>query len=194
MPALLLPCTLYQTQHRFNDYSTDDMQYGDLTEKQLRTDCDLDDVSDVVNPWTGEEVSLFSAFNKSRPKTKQEMARLLFNEFLRLSMPAYYFGQRQLFIDLVKHFYNGRGNPFSSPFLDSAYKEKIIGDTSEQNSSLLAIKATLYDGIDWELGTFSQSQDNNFLKNISGTALPKFRRWIDYVNGLGMSVHDVYAT
>ncbi|WP_240149734.1 DUF3289 family protein [Erwinia amylovora] len=81
MSLLKLPCTIYQTQHRFNDRSTDDMRYGDLTEKQLRGNFDLDDVSDVVNPWAGQEVSIFSAFSKPRPKSKSEMAELLFNEF-----------------------------------------------------------------------------------------------------------------
>ncbi|AUX71564.1 DUF3289 family protein [Erwinia pyrifoliae] len=194
MSALQFPCTIYQTQHGFNDYSSDDMRYGDLTEKQLRQEFGLDDVSDVVNPWTGEEVSLFSAFINSRPKSKTETAKLLFEEFLRLSMPAYYFGQRQLFTDLVKHFYSGRGNAFSSPFLDRAYREQILNDKSEKSSSLLAIKNTIRDGIDWDSGIFSESADNNFNKNIRGTVLPKFSRWIDYFNGLGMSVHDVYAT
>ncbi|ELW9442023.1 DUF3289 family protein [Pluralibacter gergoviae] len=194
MPALQPPYTIYQTQHRFNDYSSDDMRYGDLTEKQLRQNFGLEDVSNVVNPWTGEDFSLFRAFSKSRPKSRMEIAKLLFDEFLRLSMPAYYLGQRQLFTDLVKHFYNGRGNAFSSPFLDKAYSEQILNDKSEKNSSLLAIKNTIRDGIDWDNRTFAESADNNFNKNIRTTILPKFNRWSDYFNGLGMSVHDIYAT
>ncbi|QKJ86885.1 DUF3289 domain-containing protein [Paramixta manurensis] len=83
MPALQLPCTIYQTQHRFNDHSADDMKYGDLTERQLRKEFDLDDVSDVVNPWTCEEVSIFSAFNRSRPK-KPEIAKLLYLRAFRI--------------------------------------------------------------------------------------------------------------
>lgn len=56
MSVLTLPATIYQTKHKFNDYSTDDMKCGDLTEKQLRGNLGLDDVSEVVDPWTGKEV------------------------------------------------------------------------------------------------------------------------------------------
>lgn len=189
-----LPGVVYRTQHRFSDYATENMKCGDLTERQIRKDYGLDDVSDVVNPWTGEEISMFSVFSKPRIRNKREVAQLLFNEFLQLSLPVYYFGKRQLCIDLVKHFYNGRGNCFSSPFLDSAYKERILSDISEKDSSLMAIKKTINDGINFNYRTFSQSPDNNFTQNIHRTLLPKFGRYKDYFNDLGMSVHDVYAT
>ena len=74
MSALKFPFTVYQTRHRFNDYSTDDMKCGDLSEKQLRSDLGLDDVSDVVDPWTGKEVSIFNSFRDTRPKSRTEMA------------------------------------------------------------------------------------------------------------------------
>ncbi|QKJ85865.1 DUF3289 domain-containing protein [Paramixta manurensis] len=175
MPALSLPCTIYQTQHRFNDYGADDMKCGELTERQLRTEFDLDDVSDVVNPWTGEEVSLFSAFRKSRVKNKPEIARLLFNEFLRLSMPAYYLGKRQLFIDLVKHFYNGRGNPFSSPFLEQAYRQQIETDADPQRSSLLIIKNFLSTNIDWENNTLSSEKIPLLTHILSGMCIAQIQ-------------------
>ncbi len=50
MPALKFPATIFQTKHKFNDYSTDDMKCGDFTEKQLRSDLGLADVSNVVDP------------------------------------------------------------------------------------------------------------------------------------------------
>jgi uncharacterized protein (TIGR03034 family) len=120
MPALKFPATIFQTKHKFNDYSTDDMKCGDFTEKHLRSNLGLDDVSNVVDPWTGKEVSIFNAFQDTRRKSRTEMAELLFNEFLRLSMPAYYLGQHQIFNNLVKHLYHGNGKSYSSPFLDSA--------------------------------------------------------------------------
>lgn len=120
MPALKFPATIFQTKHKFNDYSTDDMKCGGFTEKQLRSDLGLDDVSNVVDPLTGKEVSIFNAFQDTRRKSRKEMAELLFNEFLRLSMPAYYLGQHQIFNNLVKHLYHGNGKSYSSPFLDSA--------------------------------------------------------------------------
>nr|WP_235192807.1 DUF3289 family protein [Erwinia mallotivora] len=194
MSALQFPYTIYQTQHRFNDYSADDMRYGDLTAKQLRQDFGLDDVSDVVNPWTGEEVSLFSAFRKSRPKSKAETATLLFQEFLRLSIPAYYFGQRQLFTGLVKHFYSGRGKAFSSLLLDMAYREKIISARKNKSSSLYIIEESLKENINWDKGCLDSSGVEVIREALSVSVLPKFNRWKDFFNGMGMSVHDVYAT
>ncbi|MBS0910336.1 DUF3289 family protein [Tatumella sp. JGM118] len=35
--ALQLPCTLFRTQKRMDDYSASDMRCGELTETQLRT-------------------------------------------------------------------------------------------------------------------------------------------------------------
>jgi len=110
MSVLTLPATIYQTKHKFNDYSTDDMKCGDLTEKQLRRDLGLDDVSDVVDPWTGKEVSIFNSFRDTPQKSRTEMAELLFNEFLRVSMPAYYPGQHQILNDVAKHPYFSNKN------------------------------------------------------------------------------------
>ena len=194
MPLLKLPCTIYQTQHRFNDNSTDDMRYGDLTETQLRGSFDLDDVSDIVNPWTGQEVSIFNTFRKSRPKSKSEIVDLLFNEFLRLSMPAYYLGRHQLFKNIVNHFYRGRGNDYSSPFLDSAYKELIISGQSSAFSSLNIIKSSLDRLIITEQRSFSDIEKNLMTQAIRKSILPKFNRWADCINGLGISIHDIYAT
>ncbi len=81
MSALKFPATIYQTKHQFNDYSSDDMQCGDLTEKQLRSNFDLDKISDIVDPRTGEEVSMFSSFRKSQPKSKTKIAELLLTSF-----------------------------------------------------------------------------------------------------------------
>jgi len=143
MSALKLSATIYQTKHRFNDYSTDDMKCGDLSEKQLRSDLGLDDVSDVVDPWTGKEVSIFNSFRDTRPKSRTEMAELLFNEFLRVSMPAYYPGHHQIFNNLVKHLYHGNGKRYSSPFLDRAYKDLIISGQTSPLSPLTVIKPSL---------------------------------------------------
>lgn len=194
MSPLIFPVTLYQTKHQFNDYSSDDMQCGDLTEKQLRRDLNLEDVSDIVDPWTGEEVSVFGSFRKSQPKSTTEMAELLFDEFLRVSMPAYYLGQHQIFNNLVKHFYHGNGKSYSSPFLNKAYENLILNGQSSSSSPLSIIKAQLDKlTIDAKNG-LSDSSRNEITKEIGNAKLPKFNRWADSFNGLGMSIHDIYAT
>lgn len=194
MSALKFPATIYQTKHQFNDYSSDDMQCGDLTEKQLRSNLDLDKISDIVDPWTGEEVSMFSSFRKSQPKSKTEIAELLFDEFLRVSLPTYYLGQHNLFNNLVKHFYHGDGKSYSSPFLDSAYKSLILNGQSSPSSPLTIIKTMLDKlAIDVKNG-LSEADKDSITKAIGNSILPKFNRWTDSFNGLGMSIHDIYAT
>lgn len=194
MSVLNLPTTIYQTKHNFNDYSTDDMKCGDLTEKQLRSDLGLDDISDVVDPWTGKEISIFNSFRDTRHKSRTEMAELLFNEFLRVSMPAYYLGQHQIFNNLVKHLYHGNGKSYSSPFLDRAYESLILNGRSSSSSSLSIIQATLDKfAIDSKNG-LSDDAKNVITAEISKSRLPKFNRWADSLNGLGMSIHDIFAT
>lgn len=160
MSVLNLPCTIYQTQYRFNDHITDGICSEELTEKQLRGDFDLDNVSDVVNPWTGQEVSIFSAFSKSRTKSTLEMAELLINEFLRLSIPAYSLGKHPLFNNLVKHFYHDRGNGYSSTFLNSAYKDLIMSSQFSALSSLNIIKYLLDNLIISEQRSFADIEKN----------------------------------
>lgn len=194
MSVLKLPATIYQTKHKFNDYSTDDMKCGDLSEKQLRSDLGLDDISDVVDPWTGQEVSVFSSFRDSFPKSRTEMAELLFNEFLRLSMPTYYLGEHQIFNNLVKHLYHGEGKSYSSPFLDSAYKSLILNGQSSPSSPLTIIRSML-DRLAVDVNKVLSDTDKELITQaISNSILPKFNRWADSFNGLGMSIHDIYAT
>ena len=50
MTALRFPCTIFKTQNRMDDYSAEDMRYGDLTEPQLKNDYHLIDVSTRVDP------------------------------------------------------------------------------------------------------------------------------------------------
>ena len=194
MSALKFPFTVYQTRHRFNDYSTDDMKCGDLTEKQLRSDLGLDDVSDVVNPWTGKEVSVFNSFRDTRQKSRTEMAELLFNEFLRVSMPAYYLGQHQIFNNLVKHFYHGNGKNYSSPFLDSAYRNLILSGQTSPLSPLTIIKSSLDKIVVTGQKILSDTDKDLITQAIRNSILPKFNRWADSFNGLGMSIHDIHAT
>ncbi|WP_267372685.1 MULTISPECIES: DUF3289 family protein [unclassified Pantoea] len=194
MSVLTLPATIYQTKHKFNDYSTDDMKCGDLTEKQLRGDLGLDDVSEVVDPWTGKEVSIFNSFRDTRQKSRAEMAELLFNEFLRVSMPAYYLGQHQIFNNLVKHLYHGNGKIYSSPFLDSAYKNLILSGQSSPLSPLTVIKSSLDKIVISGQKSLSDTDKDLITQALRNSILPKFNRWADSFNGLGMSIHDIHAT
>ncbi len=48
--SMRLPCTLFESLHRFNDTTADDMKYGDMDERQLRA-LGLDDISVRVDPY-----------------------------------------------------------------------------------------------------------------------------------------------
>ena len=37
-PAIALPCRLFETMNRMDEYSADDMRYGDLSESHLKND------------------------------------------------------------------------------------------------------------------------------------------------------------
>lgn len=122
------------------------------------------------------------------------MAELLFDEFLRVSMPAYYLGQHQIFNNIVKHFYHGNGKIYSSPFLNKAYENLILNGQSSLSSLLSIIKAQIDKlTIDAKNG-LSDSARNEITKEIGSSKPPKFNRWVDSFNGLGMSIHDIYST
>ena len=52
MSNTVFPATIFTTQRRFNDFSSDDMRYGDMSEDRLKRDFGLVNVSNVVDPYT----------------------------------------------------------------------------------------------------------------------------------------------
>ncbi|MCG8707892.1 DUF3289 family protein [Brenneria sp. 4F2] len=54
------PIVVYSTQKKFNDSSSDDMRYGDLSDSYLQNHLNLKDVSTVVNPYSLELLQPFS--------------------------------------------------------------------------------------------------------------------------------------
>jgi len=148
----------------------------------------------VVDPWTGKEISIFNSLRDTRQKSRAEMAELLFNEFLRVSMPAYYLGQHQIFNNLVKHLYHGNGKSYSSPFLDRAYESLILNGKSSSSSPVSIIQAILDKFANDSKNGLSDDAKNALTVGVSKSRLPRFNRWAYSFNGLGMSIHDIYAT
>lgn len=195
---LQLPNVLFTTQHRFDDGYADDMHCGDLSEKVLRQHYLLGSVSESFDPWTGEKRRYpFGTHALARPAiikervNYQDVSRLLFDEMRKHSRVASFFGHRALFLRLVNHLQNGNGRPFSDSLLNFAYANLIRNDRSKK-SALNGIKIALSE--DTDLKYFSDKIRNSIAIEISDSYLPKFDRWIDCVNGLGISVHDVHAT
>ncbi|MTD26275.1 DUF3289 family protein [Erwinia sp. J316] len=197
-PAISLPCRLFETINRMDEYSAEDMRYGDLSEFRLKNDFKLRDVSARVNPYTGERItaSRYNLFNHrpSQPLSVKESADILFDEFRELSRVFSFVGPyRDLIEKLITHMQTGNGKVFRSHLLDSAYKNQIVNDSSRE-SSLLKIKKSFSDFINWDLGRYDSKNKSKISINILDSVIPKFNKWVDRINSLTISVHDVWAT
>ncbi|ABS49732.1 MULTISPECIES: YPO3983 family protein [Yersinia pseudotuberculosis complex] len=198
LQALKFPCTVFRTQRRMNDYAADDMRCGDLSETQLKTNFKLGDVSTKANPYTLTKIAPFNQRNgmdeKIEKVTRQECAKILFEEFRTLSPSFSLYGPyKHLIGKMINHMQNGNGSPFRDMSLDAALKEQILSD-STKNSSLQLIKDTLNENIDWKNKLYPVEKENRLKIGISRGKLPKFDRLQDNFNGLGITVHDTYAT
>jgi uncharacterized protein (TIGR03034 family) len=94
---------------------------------------------------------------------------------------------------MISHMQSGEGKAFSSIYLDVALKEQIERD-STVNSTLQRLKDALRKFTDWEKRYFPQENREYLTKAILGSKLPKFDRFVDNFNGMGISVHDTWAT
>lgn len=95
--TMQLPCVVFSTRNRFDDYSADDMQCGDLDSAQL-LNLGLNDISERVDPYKllRYDTPLKSNYRrvdfgvppslpKATPITLQECKSILFNEMKELS-------------------------------------------------------------------------------------------------------------
>ncbi|CAI0952377.1 Protein of uncharacterised function (DUF3289) [Serratia rubidaea] len=205
MAALQFPCTIFKTQKRMDDYGASDMRCGDLSASQLKTHFRLADVSTTVDPWTLTRKRLHQAHPRayamvnrlSAPQqtlTRRECAAILFDELRQLSrMFALYGPYKYLIGKMIDHLQYGNGTPFASPHLDRALREHILGDKTD-DSSLLKIKFALIENIDWKNRTYLPAIREEITKTILDSKLPKFDRFQDNFNGMGITVHDTWAT
>ncbi len=203
MAALPLPCTLFETQNRMDDHHAKDMQCGDLTAEQLKTRFRLDHVSGRVNPYTltkfttsNRPPSMYSSSHGASEKiSRQECARILFDEFRDLSRTFSIYGPyRHLIGQMITHMQHGNGAAFTSMHLDSALKEQILNDNSPENSTRLILKKAFSINIDWKNKCYPVNKKEKMIKSILDGKLPKFDRFKDNFNGMGITVHDTWAT
>lgn len=202
MTALPLPCTLFTTQNRMDDHSAKDMQCGDLTQEQLKTRFRLAYISKRVNPYTltkyttsNRPPSMYSSLHGASEKiSHQECVRILFDEFRELSRTFSVYGPyKHLIGQMITHMQNGNGTAFTSMQLDAALKEQILNDKSK-NSTYLILKETFSSKIDWENKYYPSEKKDELRDAISRVKLPKFDRFKDNINGMGITVHDTWST
>ncbi|WP_312140997.1 YPO3983 family protein, partial [Pantoea septica] len=185
-------------------YSASDMRCGDLTEAQLKSYYRLDYISDRVDPWTltrrsamDRPQSIFCCNLRGQGEkiTRQQCAAMLFDEFRSLSRKFSLYGPYSHLIEkMIAHMQHGDGTPFRDISLDRALKEHIIRDNSRENSTRLLLKEVFDTYIDWHKKYYPTNQKSELPKAILEGRLPKFDRFQDNFNGMGITVHDTWAT
>ncbi|MBP2154761.1 YPO3983 family protein [Erwinia rhapontici] len=203
MSALSFPCTIFTTKNRMDDFGANDMCCGDLSAEQLKRDFGLSTVSDRVDPWAlarkkHQQVPTYPAASsawKAESISKQECINILFDEFRECAKLFSFYGPyRDNIIEMITHMQHKKGLDFSSSRLDSALREQILTDRSDENSSRLLLKDALTINIDWENSYYPLNFKYLLTDAIDSGILPKFDRIKDRFNGMGISVHDTWAT
>lgn len=203
MPALQFPCTIFKTQKQMDDYHASDMRCGDLSAIELKARFSLRDVSTKVNPYTLTKIvipgvmqpPILDSRTAGEKVTRRECTDILFDEFRRLSRPYAISGPyKELIVEMITHMQKRNGAPFRHPLLDEALREQILTDTSTENSTRLRLANALKDNIDWSNQYYPLVNNDELITAIKRGRLPKFYRFQDNFNGMGITVHDIWAT
>ncbi|MGF6436848.1 YPO3983 family protein [Kosakonia sp. 1610] len=203
MVAQVFPTLIFKTQKTMDDYGAPDMRYGDLSEQYLKNNLHMFDISSRINPYTLQEInplrkSLFMHYGSrsdGRHVTLQECAAILFDEFRFLSGTfSIYSNYQHLIKKMITHMQTGNGLPFCNTVLNTALREQILSDKSALNSSRLLLKQAIQQNIDWTNQSYPAERVGELSKAISFSKLPKFDRFKDSFNGMGITVHDTWAT
>lgn len=194
-----LPCDIFRSAKSFNDKTTDDMQYGDLDDDDFIR-MGITDISTRVNPFKliryntpSVSQSLDPGFGPQVPSgtsiTRDECKQILFDEMKELSTMFAQENSKYRIHELIEHFHYGDGAPWRSVQLDLAYKEIIEwkDPKSTRGKIIKAInKFFIYkQNINFDVFVAKEVRDS-----IYDSRLPKFNRFEDKYNGLGISVHD----
>lgn len=202
LPPINIPCTLFETISLFDDFSADDMQYGDMVEQDFLS-LGLSDISAKVDPYRlikyhfpgpGSINVAFSASSSGTKISQRECTDILFAEMKELAKMLSFFGQYKTLIeDLIEHFRYGNGSNFHSQQLNLSFHEKI--NKYGYNSPIRIIKEYIENGINSTPSTGYQPLILQSIKTkLLSSRLNKFNDFEDsFFNGLGISVHDISA-
>ncbi|UWS31378.1 DUF3289 family protein [Erwinia pyrifoliae] len=206
MSNALFPLTIFTTQRRFNDFSTDDMRYGDIPEDRLRREFGLNNISNVVDPYTLTRLTTFDnpqsrfagaygSIHRGDKLSVQQCAQLLFEEMQVTSLPFSFIGpHRYLINQMLRNFQLSRGLDFHNPQLDIAFRHKLHSDyATRQTKTVLHDNIGLF--IDYNNKGFPNDKLEKLTSALKDSILPKFDSLLlDKINGMGITIHDVYAT
>ena len=206
MSNAAFPATVFTTHSRFNDLTSDDMRYCDITEDRLKKEFGLNNISNRVDPYTLTQLTAFDtpqsrfagAYGRIHRGSKlsvQQCAKLLFEEMQTTSLPYSYIGpHRYLINQMLNHFQTSQGTDFNNPQLNIAYHNKLHSDySSKKVTSIMQEAIGLF--IDYNNKGFPHERLNDLTSAIKLSILPKFDSLIlDKINGMGITIHDVHAT
>jgi uncharacterized protein (TIGR03034 family) len=181
---------IFSTQKKFNDRNADDMQSGDIDVETLKKHYHLGQVSTFID-WTTFGPSYKHPYlNSIPPASKEKAIAMLYDELRSQSYVFSFQGPYQgLIKDLFNHMQRNNGRDYQNPAMNNAYRNLILADNSP-NSTRAIIKRAI------EQFDFSKSKltKENFTNDLYKSHLPKYTRWKDWVNGMGITVHDVNST
>lgn len=200
--VMSLPYEIFSTSRRFENYYIDDMQCGDLSDWDFEM-LGVMDISARVDPFRCLQFDMMTTFNsqaldfvhqqpQGRPISRQHCADILFDEMKELSAQFAKGLYSPIIGELIDHFHYGNGQPWFGELLNRAYEEVIRGVGT--NDMLMKIR----DEINKQLHSKRDARLDDFFfvrlkSEMQDSKLPKFNRYIDRVNGLGVSVHDIYT-
>lgn len=95
---------------------------------------------------------------------------------------------------MLRHFQFSRGSAFHDPQLNTAYREKLYSNyATRQTKTVLHENIGLF--IDYNNKGFPHNNLKDLTSAIQDSILPRFDSLLlDRINGMGITVHDVYAT
>lgn len=181
------PVSIFTSMNKRDDFTSPDMRCGDLSENQLKSSFNLWRVSNEIDVYAMKRFPISANYSSL---SISEASKLLFNEFRTHSKKFSFSGPYKNIIgSLIDHMEKEDGRAYKSSAPNRAYKNLIEKDKSD-NSSLLMIKNSLkkYSNGGMEISKKA------FAESFSLIRLPKFRRWQDNFNGMGISIHDIHHT
>ena len=180
------------------------MKCGDLSLAELRDKYKLENISNVLDPYTMQRITAFNSpqsryfgtLNNLSAKSISiaNAANLLFDEMRKTSWPYSWYGEKKNLINkMLTHFQCASGATYSDVDINSAYRSQITNDNS-LGSTRRRIIELINKNIDLNTKSLPPEMLPKFQHEISALILPKFNSFTDKINGLGITIHDVYAT
>ncbi|WP_049293526.1 DUF3289 family protein [Franconibacter helveticus] len=189
MRGIQRPLIIYTSQKPFYDRCAEDMKCGDLDEKTLKERFGLLQISERVNCYTFQKLAI-PAYGDMPFLSKDQAAGILFDQLrFEAGRFAFWGPYTGIIQRLFTHMQYGNGKDFYDVQMNQAYKRMIEGDNSF-TSTINSIKRTLHTFSGWEEGL----QARHFANEMRNAHLPKFNRFSDRINGMGISVHEINST